>query len=180
MEACAYYIRLKGIFGDVDRLEMTQELVDLITERFKASNLEWAISSLKQYRKLLDDGMEETCNTISNISLSYQKTVKISFIQITMPFWIIVPDFDDDTLTKSKVLRYNFRSMIVKEVRDKELLCKSQKITSNDFDVNANKVCHHSTPPPKSIAHTDTTSASPHDFLKGDYFFCHEFCMWAH
>lgn len=65
---------------------MTQELADLITERFKASNLEWAISSLKQYRKLLDDGMEETCNTISNISLSYQKTVKISFIQITMPF----------------------------------------------------------------------------------------------
>lgn len=81
-----------------------------------------------------------------------------------------MPDFDGDTITKSKVLRYNFRSMIVKEVHDKELLCKSQKITSNGCDVNANKVCH-STSLPESIAHTDTPSASPHDFLKGDYFF---------
>lgn len=66
IEACAYYIRIKGLFGDVDRLEMTTELADLITERFRASNLEWAITSANGYKKLLEDGMQETCKHLHN------------------------------------------------------------------------------------------------------------------
>lgn len=86
---------------------------------------------------------------------------------------ISVPDLDrDEILIKSKVLRYNFRSMVIKDIYDKELLCKTQKLTSNYVDENANKVCH--LPQPKSIEQTNKPSATPHDFLKGDtvlYFF---------
>lgn len=60
IEACAYYIRLKGINGDLDRLVMTMELAELITERYKMKQLFWAISGFKSYEQLLADGMAET------------------------------------------------------------------------------------------------------------------------
>lgn len=60
IEACAYYIRLKGVYGDLDRLVMTTELVELITERYKMAKLHWAIGGFKCYEQLLMDGMQET------------------------------------------------------------------------------------------------------------------------
>lgn len=60
IEACAYYIRLKGANGDLDRLVMTTELATLITERYKNAKLHWAIGGFKCYEQLLIDGLEET------------------------------------------------------------------------------------------------------------------------
>lgn len=65
IEACSYYIRLKGMVDDIDQLEMTPELAELISERFRASNLHWAISNFKRYKSLLDDGMQESCMNMS-------------------------------------------------------------------------------------------------------------------
>lgn len=61
IEACAYYIRLKASSGDWNRLVMTTELAELITERYKIYGLDWAIGGLKSYEQLLKDGMQETC-----------------------------------------------------------------------------------------------------------------------
>lgn len=77
-----------------------------------------------------------------------------------------VPDFDGQSVTKSIVMRYNFRSMVINMVRDKETLFKSKKITSNDIDANANVVCNSQTSTLKE--QTAEASATPHDFLKGD------------
>lgn len=62
IQACAYYIRLKGINGDLDQLVMTSELVELITERYKYAKLDWAIGDFKSYEQMLIDGMQETRN----------------------------------------------------------------------------------------------------------------------
>lgn len=59
IEACAYYVHLKGI--TVDQLEMTDDLVCLITERFQAANLGWSVGGKTRYSKLLEDAMQETC-----------------------------------------------------------------------------------------------------------------------
>lgn len=59
IEACAYYVYIKGI--TVNELKMTQDLADLITERFRSAKLEWSVGSSRHYTKLLDEGMNEEC-----------------------------------------------------------------------------------------------------------------------
>lgn len=102
-----------------------------------------------------------------------------------------MPDIGDRAVNKANVLRYNFRSLVAKEVNDKSLLfkkdapCKSKKPTSND-DVNANGVPQSPSPKvveswrakpsatphsqsPKVVESPAKPSATPHDFLKGDF-----------
>lgn len=62
IEACAYYVRLSGGLDDLNRLAMTNDLAQLITERFKMCKLDWAIAGFKSYEQLLNDGMQEICN----------------------------------------------------------------------------------------------------------------------
>lgn len=63
IEACAYYVRITDI--NVNQLVMTQDLADLITERFRTANLEWAIGPAKFYTRLLEEGLHEKCNFIT-------------------------------------------------------------------------------------------------------------------
>lgn len=62
--------------------------------------------------------------------------------------------------------------MVVNEVRNKEVLCKRSS-TLNLVDENANNVCSLALPNGKSKPNpeeqTIQPSATPHDFLKGDY-----------
>lgn len=47
-------------------MEMTQDLADLITDRFRSADLGWSIGSIRSYKALLADGMEETCESHVN------------------------------------------------------------------------------------------------------------------
>lgn len=77
IEACAYYIRLKGKAGDLDRLVMTNDLAELITERLKMCELDYAIADFKFYEDLLTNGMEETCNFIRRTN--FEKILILTF-----------------------------------------------------------------------------------------------------
>lgn len=86
-----------------------------------------------------------------------------------------MPDIGENAVDKANVLRYNFRSLVAKEVHNKEQLCKlikkdvpckSKKLTSNG-NVNANGVLHSSSSSKESESQAKP-SATPHDFLKGD------------
>lgn len=113
---------------------------------------------------------------------------------------IVVPDFKGETLDKSMVLRYNFRSMVMAEVRQKEMLCNSLKSNHNGRPTPTPTSLHTSnrlfqkavasatastattptsdetvakTAPPPSAPSTPTKTApfsTPHDILKGDFF----------
>lgn len=72
IEACAYYVLLKGI--TVDQLEMNDDLASLITERLHAANLDWSIGGKTRYSKLLDDAMQETCK-YPNLTHIYSTTI---------------------------------------------------------------------------------------------------------
>lgn len=165
VEACAYYIRIAAI--SVDQLEMTQDLADLITERFRAAKLEWAIGPVKFYERLLDEGMKEKCIFFPWSILCtchWNSIANIFFSNFT------VPDFDGKILNKSVVLHYNFRSMVTWEVREKELLLAStQKSISNKKDTNGNEVWHSPLQPHPAKQQSSMPSAAPHDFLIGNF-----------
>lgn len=196
IEACAYYIRLKGAHGDLDRLVMTTELAELITERYKVANLHWAIGGFKRYEQLLNDGMRETRKIIIT---DFDIVMRLSSLIVALHS-IVVPDFDGETLEASMVLQYNFRSMVAAMVRTKELLWKRVQLklklndrptaatqqTENPMPVvqpavaSARSLTTATTPTtPETVAQTATTptvpvtspTVTPHDFLKGDYFF---------
>ncbi|XP_031621276.1 uncharacterized protein LOC116339503 [Contarinia nasturtii] len=121
----------------VDQLTMTQELADLITARYRSMNLSWAIDRIRSYNKLLEDGMQEK-----------------------------MENFDGEKLCKSVVLRYNFQSLVAKEVEYKrQLLASPQNLESNTAPngckPNGNGVwCTAS-------LQQALPSATPHDFLIG-------------
>lgn len=84
-------------------------------------------------------------------------------------FEFTVPDFKGESLDKSVVLRYNFRSLVTRDVLDKELLLKSsQKPISNNKDTNGNGVSYLPSPQPVKREQS-RTSAAPHDFLMGNF-----------
>lgn len=56
----------------VDHLVMTQDLGDLITERFRAANLEWAVGPDKFYTRLLEEGLHEKCKFYHVKHISYK------------------------------------------------------------------------------------------------------------
>lgn len=68
-------MRLKGI--TVDQLEMTDDLANLITDRFRASNLNWSVGGKQRYSKLLEDSMLETSNYLNFFHI-YFTTIEFS------------------------------------------------------------------------------------------------------
>lgn len=73
--ACAYYIQLKGDNGDLDRLVMTTELAELITERYKTTDMHWAVADFKYYEQLLDAGLNESRN-LSTVSEDFAIVIR--------------------------------------------------------------------------------------------------------
>lgn len=105
--------------------------------------------------------------------MEWQKHVNVnnSFLAVTLVncsfflfFKLIVPDVIDSQPHSGFLLRRNFQSLVSQEVREKELLFKSQKYTPN---VVKNEVLHTSKlQPTKQLP---TTSAAPREFLMGDF-----------
>lgn len=167
VEACAYYVRIAAI--SVNKLEMTQDLADLITERFNAAGLKWAIGPLKFYNRLLEEGMKEKCKFFFYhiVIRTCQSNIRREELMPIYVFEFAVPDFDGEVLNKKTVLKYNFQSLVAWEVHDKERLLKSwlEPISNNNNKyTNGHDVKHSPLPQPSSVP-----SAAPHDFLIGNF-----------